>query len=131
MLLAPFAVSEAPGALEVILIVALVAAVVAIRALLFLTRWNDLKEARIEYQWALEELKHDPSVEARQTALACGRKLMGIIETMEKMRYAPLPKITEMTIQNDLQAAERGERIEENPTTKRNRPLSPADDEDE
>ena len=70
-----------------------------------------LEPAQKEYQAALDRLAKEPGTAAlRREALARGRELMQVVETLKKWNHSPLPMVSEMSIQNDLQACDTGYR---------------------
>src|SRR5262245_23561390 len=63
-----------------------------------------LADAQDDYADALDRLTQKPGAIARRKALARGRELMAVIEEAKEMKLNP-PHVSEVTIQNDLQAA--------------------------
>lgn len=57
-----------------------------------------------DYVDSLARLARKSTATNRLNALACGRELMGVIEEAKTWKLK-VPFMTEMTIQNDLQAA--------------------------
>jgi hypothetical protein len=67
---------------------------------------EDLDEAKKKYRRALDKLADKPSSERRRYALACGRELMEMIAICQSYTgyNISVPHVSELSIQNDLQA---------------------------